>query len=63
MLSGMQEPLLRGELHKGEQEGMFDKKNAQKSWAEFEERQGRRPSFDEIGDVVVMLSTPRMSFV
>jgi len=30
---------------------------------EFEKRQGRRASFDEVGDVVVLLCTPRMSLV
>lgn len=62
-LSGMQEPLLKGELHKGDGEGLFDKDNAQKAWAGFEARQGRRPCFVEVGDVVVLLSSPRMSFV
>ena len=59
----MQVPLLRGELHQGEGKGLFDKESAQKAWATFEARQGRRPSFDEVGDVVVLLSSPRMSFV
>lgn len=63
MLSGMQEPLLRGEYHTGEGEGPFDKAHAQKVWEDFEARQGRRPSLEEIGDVVVLLSSPRMSFV
>lgn len=36
---------------------------AQDGWAGFERRQGRKASFDEVGDVVVLLSTPRMSLV
>jgi len=32
-------------------------------WEKYEERQGRKATFDEIGDVVVLLSTPRMSLV
>ena len=59
-ISGMQEPLLRGELGK---DGLFSKENAQKAWEVFEKRQGRRPQLDEVGDGVVMLSSTRMSFV
>ncbi|EMF14484.1 NAD(P)-binding protein [Sphaerulina musiva SO2202] len=33
------------------------------SWPHYEARQGRSASFDEVGDVVVLLSTPRMSLV
>jgi hypothetical protein len=33
------------------------------SWEKFEARQGRQADFSEIGDVVVLLSTPRMSLV
>ncbi|KAK5107248.1 hypothetical protein LTR62_001602 [Meristemomyces frigidus] len=33
------------------------------AWGKFEARQGREASFDEVGDVVVLLSTPRMSLV
>ncbi|KIV80062.1 hypothetical protein PV11_07591 [Exophiala sideris] len=33
------------------------------TWAEYEARQGRKATFDEVGDVVVLLSTPRMSLV
>ncbi|OAP65065.1 hypothetical protein AYL99_01037 [Fonsecaea erecta] len=36
---------------------------ASKAWEEYEARQGRKATFDEIGDVVVLLSTPRMSLV
>ncbi|KIW94318.1 uncharacterized protein Z519_05634 [Cladophialophora bantiana CBS 173.52] len=36
---------------------------AAKAWEEYEARQGRKATFDEIGDVVVLLSTPRMSLV
>lgn len=33
-------------------------------WVEAcEARQGRQATFDEVGDVVVLLSTPRMSLV
>jgi len=32
-------------------------------WKGYEARQGRQATFDEIGDVVVLLSTPRMSLV
>jgi hypothetical protein len=34
-----------------------------KAWEEYEARQGRKAHPDEIGDVVVLLSTPRMSLV
>lgn len=33
------------------------------SWTGYEARQGRAAHPDEIGDVVVLLSTPRMSLV
>ncbi len=33
------------------------------AWTEYEKRQGRAAHPDEIGDVVVLLSTPRMSLV
>lgn len=33
------------------------------AWKTYEARQGRMASPDEIGDVVVLLSTPRMSLV
>jgi NAD(P)-dependent dehydrogenase (short-subunit alcohol dehydrogenase family) len=32
-------------------------------WKIYEDRQGRIATFDEIGDVVALLSTPRMSLV
>lgn len=32
-------------------------------WSSFEARQGRKASFDEVGDVVVLMSLPRMSLV
>lgn len=32
-------------------------------WLSFEARQGRKATFDEVGDAVVMLSNPRMSLV
>ena len=34
-----------------------------KQWEVYEKRQGRKATFDEVGDVVVLLSTPRMSLV
>lgn len=34
-----------------------------KAWGEYEARQGRKGETEEIGDVVVLLSTPRMSLV
>lgn len=40
-----------------------DGQQAGKVWEEYEARQGRKATFDEIGDVVVLLSTPRMSLV
>lgn len=32
-------------------------------WASFEARQGRKATFDEVGDVVAMMCSPRMSLV
>lgn len=32
-------------------------------WEKYEARQGRKATYDEIGDVVVLLSLPRMSLV
>jgi len=40
-----------------------DPEEAMKAWEVHEKRQGRKATFDEIGDVVVLLSTPRMSLV
>ena len=37
--------------------------DAKKRWEVYEKRQGRKATFDEVGDVVVLLSTPRMSLV
>jgi NAD(P)-dependent dehydrogenase (short-subunit alcohol dehydrogenase family) len=36
---------------------------AGKVWEEYEARQGRKATFDEVGDVVVLLCNPRMSLV
>jgi NAD(P)-dependent dehydrogenase (short-subunit alcohol dehydrogenase family) len=36
---------------------------SRKLWSQFEDRQGRTAAFEEVGDVVVLLSTPRMSLV
>ena len=33
------------------------------AWVGYEARQGRKGHPDEVGDVVVLLSTPRMSLV
>ena len=33
------------------------------AWGGYEARQGRKAHPDEVGDVVVLLSTPRMSLV
>ncbi len=33
------------------------------TWKQFEARQGRSATFDEIGDVVVLMCTPKMSLV
>jgi hypothetical protein len=40
-----------------------DEQAASDVWAKYEVRQGRKATFDEIGDVVVLLSVPRMSLV
>ncbi len=32
-------------------------------WKQYEDRQGRKADFEEVGDVVVLLSNPRMSLV
>ncbi|EMD00890.1 hypothetical protein BAUCODRAFT_153292 [Baudoinia panamericana UAMH 10762] len=37
--------------------------SAESLWGQFEARQGRRAMVEEIGDVVLLLSTPRMSLV
>ncbi len=63
VITDMQKPLLKGELSTGKEGGLFDKESVQKSWEKFEARQGGKPSFEEISDVVVLLSSPRMSFV
>lgn len=42
---------------------MADGHGTADTWKEYEARQGRAASFDEVGDVVVLLSTPRMSLV
>ena len=40
-----------------------DKGLTQEAWSTYEERQGRKAQFEEVGDVVVLLSSPRMSLV
>ena len=49
-------------------EGVFEQDEAAKEsgkalWSAFEARQGRAAKFEEIGDVVVLISLPRMSLV
>ncbi|KAF1816928.1 NAD(P)-binding protein [Eremomyces bilateralis CBS 781.70] len=41
----------------------LDEKSDDRLWERLEARQGRRADFVEIGDAVVMLSTPRMSLI
>ncbi|OCT44282.1 2,5-dichloro-2,5-cyclohexadiene-1,4-diol dehydrogenase [Cladophialophora carrionii] len=41
----------------------YGSEQGMKQWEVHEKRQGRKATFDEIGDVVVLLSTPRMSLV
>lgn len=40
-----------------------DEQAASEAWTKYEVRQGRKATFDEVGDVVVLLSVPRMSLV
>jgi len=40
-----------------------DEQKASETWSTFEAGQGRKATFEEIGDVVVLLSVPRMSLV
>ncbi|KAF2463058.1 NAD(P)-binding protein [Lindgomyces ingoldianus] len=40
-----------------------DMKLGQEMWSTFEARQGRKAQFEEVGDVVVLMSLPRMSLV
>ena len=35
----------------------------QEVWEQCEQRQGRRAAFEEVGDVVVLVASPRMSLV
>jgi hypothetical protein len=42
---------------------MNDGRLPTEAWKVYEARQGRAASFNEVGDVVVLLSTPRMSLV
>ncbi|CAO2647661.1 Nn.00g085830.m01.CDS01 [Neocucurbitaria sp. VM-36] len=49
-------------------EGLYQQEDAAKDagkalWTAFEARQGRKARFEEIGDVVVLMSLPRMSLV
>ncbi|KAJ4377979.1 hypothetical protein N0V83_000809 [Neocucurbitaria cava] len=63
LLTKLVQPVVEGtfELEEG---GDGKKNDAGKAmWAEFEARQGRSARFEEIGDVVVLMSLPRMSLV
>ncbi|KAK3116648.1 hypothetical protein LTR53_002762 [Teratosphaeriaceae sp. CCFEE 6253] len=55
--------LLEEEFTKQTGSSMLSGPGPDAAWKTFEDRQGREASFDEIGDVVVLLSTPRMSLV
>ena len=44
-------------------EGQTGPAVAGEAWGEFEKRQGRKASPEEIGDVVALLCSPRMSLV
>lgn len=56
--------LLEEEFTKAAGTGILgDAEASGSAWTKFEARQGRQASFDEVGDVVVLLSTPRMSLV
>lgn len=54
LLTKMLEPLVKDEAHLEAGEAM---------WRSFVERQGREARFEEVGDVVVLMSLPRMSLV
>lgn len=54
LLTKMVEPIVLDESKMGVGEKM---------WADFEARQGRKAVFEEVGDVVVLLSLPRCSLV
>ncbi|EXJ55089.1 hypothetical protein A1O7_08014 [Cladophialophora yegresii CBS 114405] len=43
--------------------GKYGSDEGMKQWEVHEKRQGRKATFEEVGDVVVLLSTPRMSLV
>ncbi|TKA82584.1 hypothetical protein B0A55_01182 [Friedmanniomyces simplex] len=55
--------LLEEEFTKATGSSMLSGPEGDAAWKTFEDRQGRQASFDEVGDVVVLLSTPRMSLV
>lgn len=57
LLTKMVEPIVKG----GGKDGIMDV--GEQMWSAFEARQGRKASFDEVGDVVVLLSLPRCSLV
>lgn len=57
LLTKMIEPVVSS----GVKDGGMDLGKAM--WSSFEARQGRKASFEEVGDVVVLMSLPRMSLV
>ena len=52
-------PMVMNALNGGHPDHMFDNS----LWNHFVARQGRMAKFEEVGDVVVLMSTPRMSLV
>lgn len=42
---------------------MFEEQHLGQLWDELESRQGRSAAFEEVGDVVMLMSVPRMSLV
>lgn len=57
LLTKMVEPIVKG----GGKDGIMNV--GEQMWSSFEARQGRKASFEEVGDVVVLMSLPRMSLV
>jgi NAD(P)-dependent dehydrogenase (short-subunit alcohol dehydrogenase family) len=55
--------LLEEEFKKATGKSMLSGEEGDAAWGAFEARQGRKATFNEVGDVVVLLSTPRMSLV
>ncbi|KAF2638616.1 NAD(P)-binding protein [Massarina eburnea CBS 473.64] len=67
LLTRMLEPIVKGDMGGaitgGVNEEVKKKGAGEVLWEGFEKRQGRKAVFEEVGDVVVLLSTPRMSLV